>query len=216
MRGHRGRRRHINVGSGSIPADAGPPTSGHPDQATVKVYPRGCGATADRPCGHGVSKGLSPRMRGHLISSYALSHSLRSIPADAGPPRAVIDEDPGTRVYPRGCGATGESCRLAPSGPGLSPRMRGHRSETCFLPMDERSIPADAGPPESPPASPAPAWVYPRGCGATSDAAGLYHPSTGLSPRMRGHRDANGNGNLTVRSIPADAGPPGAARLEIL
>jgi len=86
--------------------------------------------------------------------------------------------------------------------------MRGHHPPHGKPPIEARSIPADAGPPDMIPAD----WdideVYPRGCGATCDDRCDLGDQLGLSPRMRGHHYLIEGVSSSERSIPADAGPP--------
>ena len=72
----------------------------------ARVYPRACGGTyvcADR---RRLLWGLSPRVRGNLISKRRQSAWIGSIPARAGEPlnRYWVKTESG--VYPRACGGT--------------------------------------------------------------------------------------------------------------
>ena len=76
-----------------------------------------------------------------------------------------------------------------------------------------RSIPARAGEPCErcePGQWPA---VYPRPCGGTSTILTPVGPMVGLSPPVRGNRQAMGQGPNKSRSIPARAGEPKLARV---
>ena len=90
----------------SIPAGAGEPNSTPPQDATLKVYPRGCGGTAAGLFFHSVSKGLSPRVRGNLPALPLPPIFKRSIPAGAGEPPVERTHKDLLAVYPRGCGGT--------------------------------------------------------------------------------------------------------------
>ena len=85
----RGNPRHTQKWTdlgGSIPACAGEPRPGTLSARRCRVYPRVCGGT------HLVQRrrywpyGLSPRVRGNLLSADHLGSLLRSIPACAGEP----------------------------------------------------------------------------------------------------------------------------------
>jgi len=106
-------------------------------------------------------------MRGHHETCLKVGRVWGSIPADAGPPRAVSLRPLELEVYPRGCGATRRTYPFAASYAGLSPRMRGHHAGQVHLVVKLGSIPADAGPPPSRCRWSSSRRVYPRGCGAT-------------------------------------------------
>jgi len=167
MRGHlllalQGRHR-----KGSIPADAGAPSKPRPCPSFMGVYPRGCGGTR-RPTSQSTArKGLSPRMRGHLLSVPLCPSPVRSIPADAGAPLSKWEMTTPGEVYPRGCGGTQRGVWGGARQKGLSPRMRGHPGGDIEFDPPERSIPADAGAPAQCPSSRRSWRVYPRGCGGT-------------------------------------------------
>jgi len=91
--------------------------------------------------------------------------------------------------------------------------MRGHPSSYLIERIVIGSIPADAGPPIEEGNLTAAIEVYPRGCGATSATSATAGLREGLSPRMRGHRLPLNDALKQVRSIPADAGPPGQRAL---
>jgi len=134
--------------------------------------------------------------------------SLRSIPADAGPPvKRIFARKTGT-VYPRGCGATFKGPQRTRSPEGLSPRMRGHPDIVAGGDDCERSIPACAGPPRTGRAGTRRSWVYPRVCGATRSIGRSKALEIGLSPRVRGHRLRLKVSSGMQGSIPACAGPP--------
>ena len=68
----------------SIPAGAGEPERGFIFWSVDKVYPRGCGGTAQSITGSYRAQGLSPRVRGNLSNSYSATPDIRSISAGAG------------------------------------------------------------------------------------------------------------------------------------
>ena len=115
---------------------------------------------------------------------------------------------PGSRVYPRVCGGTRLRCMRVKGYNGLSPRMRGNPCQQRHAIRNGRSIPAYAG--EPPPVR----WdvtdrkVYPRVCGGTLRWVWSHYRTWGLSPRMRGNRDAYLREYSEYGSIPAYAGEP--------
>ncbi len=86
--------------------------------------------------------------------------------------------------------------------------MRGYHQIRNRLDETPRSIPADAGLPETSGAGAQAARVYPRGCGATPRASSSPRRTPGLSPRMRGYPSCRAICASCPRSIPADAGLP--------
>ena len=163
MRGNRHARPRHGFRMGSIPAHAGEPGCLDPVYARDRVYPRACagnptpaharGTQRERGC-RGVSRGLSPRMRGNrpracggtggatwLAGPYGgLSPRMRgnpqvaagrdaalgSIPAHAGEPRLHFPGIGVAGVYPRACGGTAAFAKFEQEVKGLSPRMRGN------------------------------------------------------------------------------------------
>ena len=171
VRGNPGYRLGQRADLGSIPACAGEPPSTTQQPVSVSVYPRVCGGTVDNPACQHCLQGLSPRVRGNLITPARYRVMSRSIPACAGEPRAARRSVRRPRVYPRVCGGTQTGFGENDAGRGLSPRVRGNpncgrRSRTCY-----RSIPACAGEPLRSVASTPDTAVYPRVCGGTSRAA---------------------------------------------
>ena len=114
---------------GSIPARAGEPQWASCPRGTRAVYPRACGGTALYQVGAITSRGLSPRVRGNLLTERVMDFPIGSIPARAGEP-AVL----GVHL---------------PALEGLSPRVRGNPCETMLAENAYRSIPARAGEPGS-------------------------------------------------------------------
>ena len=153
---------------GSIPAGAGktsPTTSG---AAPGAVYPRGCGENNNRIPARLGWAGLSPRVRGKHHRPLRVQLQARSIPAGAGKTTTVSLPVWGGQVYPRGCGENFFSARICSMSAGLSPRVRGKRSNPtkCFCRI--RSIPAGAGKTKAWAPWPTTRGVYPRGCGENS------------------------------------------------
>jgi len=65
MRGYQISEGAKEVHGRSIPADAGLPGGRRGDRGSLRVYPRGCGATVACGCAAPIVSGLSPRMRGY-------------------------------------------------------------------------------------------------------------------------------------------------------
>ena len=146
----RGNRRHLPAYPGrvgSIPACAGEPRPHTAPSGMPGVYPRLCGGTG-RPQHPGRGgMGLSPLVRGNLMWCFAISSLLRSIPACAGEPRAVVDAVRPFGVYPRLCGGTRHLRAPQLLAAGLSPLVRGNRNLEWIGTPKWGSIPACAGEP---------------------------------------------------------------------
>ena len=177
---------------GSIPACAGEPGPIVKVGPPSGVYPRVCGGTLvpNRP--RRRKTGLSPRVRGNLAAARDAPENARSIPACAGEPARRIYRSASAGVYPRVCGGTpvGDSVLIAGGW----------------------SIPACAGEPGNHGAIDAFGKVYPRVCGGTPLTAATPASPTGLSPRVRGNRNAHATRTRPFRSIPACAGEPGPTK----
>ena len=98
-----------------------------------------------------------------------------------------------------------------PFRPGLSPRVRGNRSDGVAGPGMAGSIPACAGEPLAEVSGTAQSGVYPRVCGGTHCPAQPFPPVQGLSPRVRGNPYPTVRRQQLDGSIPACAGEPPAA-----
>ncbi|KPQ08598.1 MAG: hypothetical protein HLUCCA12_01930 [Rhodobacteraceae bacterium HLUCCA12] len=194
--------------SGSIPADAGEPSTSACSCAALRVYPRGCGGTFLVSRRWRCLAGLSPRMRGNRIRRSALFCDLGSIPADAGEPIRFALSPCFLRVYPRGCGGTTAAPYAVNIKRGLSPRMRGNLVRRRHHSSLSGSIPADAGEPSPRATHAVSKWVYPRGCGGTVPLECRTRSLRGLSPRMRGNQPRERRRYRRIGSIPADAGEP--------
>ena len=192
----------------SIPACAGEPTPGMVVTSDGKVYPRVCGGTRRNNIPVNYEGGLSPRVRGNLLSCALMVGGLRSIPACAGEPAAKAIVEYGPTVYPRVCGGTIFLFRPYHIRGGLSPRVRGNRQWRWRLRHRRRSIPACAGEPRIKYASRRRVKVYPRVCGGTSVWSSDTRLLSGLSPRVRGNQRLELRHQAAQRSIPACAGEP--------
>ena len=87
VRGNLGDCLSVVACQGSIPACAGEPWQPERIEQASRVYPRVCGGTALQALLGRAGNGLSPRVRGNLISISCSTVSLGSIPACAGEPR---------------------------------------------------------------------------------------------------------------------------------
>ena len=188
VRGNQYPLRQMAAVERSIPACAGEPIPGQPEQPGQGVYPRVCGGTALPASKRYPSPGLSPRVRGNQVRLLLSRIHLGSIPACAGEPD--------------------ESAVGPPPQQGLSPRVRGNLDT---LPGDVAiygSIPACAGEPWCGNAGGICARVYPRVCGGTERYHRLLAPVQGLSPRVRGNPIRPPVRLMNFGSIPACAGEP--------
>ena len=199
---------HEYAHGGSIPASAGEPETPNISSCCTRVYPRECGGTCAGCYRRLVGQGLSPRVRGNLLSVITCWVGGGSIPASAGEPVPAIRPALIGGVYPRECGGTFlYSCAPQYDG-GLSPRVRGNPSATVRQGLPRRSIPASAGEPGPRAPVPQPQPVYPRECGGTISIESLATMGLGLSPRVRGNRRRPPPQYQCERSIPASAGEP--------
>ena len=91
---------------------------------------------------------------------------------------------------------------------GLSPRVRGNRTESAPVGANQRSIPACAGEPGQTVYKKGEEGVYPRVCGGTKAPMATAVRLSGLSPRVRGNQCSGTTLRRNSRSIPACAGEP--------
>ena len=125
-------------------------------------------------------------MRGKPFRYLFSSVNDGSIPACAGEASAMMRSSRATRVYPRVCGGSAVAGTTTGGNQGLSPRVRGKRSEPGAADDEARSIPACAGE-----ALDTITWVgairvYPRVCGGSRISIRGRAGRAGLSPRVRG------------------------------
>ena len=156
--------------------------------------------------------GLSPRGRGNPLGPLGYYLADGSIPAWAGQPIASPAVPKTLPVYPRVGGATHPDCEECQATTGLSPRGRGNPIPATSERFIRRSIPAWAGQPATSPDLRSAPEVYPRVGGATVNGSGCKTRYMGLSPRGRGNPLTKQRCCLCLRSIPAWAGQPHAAR----
>ena len=131
-----------------------------------------------------------------------------SIPACAGEPVMDKPSTPGTAVYPRVGGGTGQQPKRPPEIVGLSPRGRGNQHDSVEKGAVPGSIPAWAGEPTSRWQHDTRSKVYPRVGGGTSELMREIEDARGLSPRGRGNHGYPGCPSVQLGSIPAWAGEP--------
>ena len=170
-------------------------------------HPRSCGANqaANMPVREGG--GSSPLVRGQHPTCRHSEHQHRIIPARAGP--TVCGAVSGVIVadHPRSCGANGTRHHSEASVDGSSPLVRGQQGKTAKASDGARIIPARAGP-TGYQANP---WMlgadYPRSCGANSLHVVMSVLLNGSSPLVRGQLYGEHTGRVTMRIIPARAGP---------
>ena len=211
VRGNRLRMEPIGRNPGPIPACAGQPKNLAAWASRKRAYPRVCGATTSISTCSSFRPGLSPRVRGNRSRARKTGNQIRPIPACAGQPAALLFAPSAVRAYPRVCGATQNRIGGKSHGWGLSPRVRGNRG-TCRSPARGAGpIPACAGQPRLSGVCRLSERAYPRVCGATELTAPLTKCDVGLSPRVRGNRDAQLKAGLAVGPIPACAGQPNNA-----
>ena len=147
LRGNRLERKPGLQPGRSIPAPAGEPAAGPRGRSLIAVYPRACGGTRPKASCRSKSSGLSPRLRGNPHQDSVAGPLRGSIPAPAGEPGRSGTRHSPSGVYPRACGGTLLLGVPRTSVVGLSPRLRGNRSESGAGGGKNRSIPAPAGEP---------------------------------------------------------------------
>ena len=91
---------------GSIPACAGKPWSPVRRPASAGVHPRVRGETEGRTLKTAPRNGPSPRARGNHQATLYEFGQMGSIPACAGKPRTVREDEDVARVHPRVRGET--------------------------------------------------------------------------------------------------------------
>ena len=212
MRGHPVYEGAPFLWQGTIPAGAGTPPQSVPRLRSVRDYPRGCGDTSGQSARTVPSRGLSPRVRGHLSIRTIPRTPSWTIPAGAGTPLGSQQGRARSRDYPRGCGDTGITGELLVDRLGLSPRVRGHQSSAYRRGELTGTIPAGAGTPLVGVKVLNRHGDYPRGCGDTSRLTLTSPDGLGLSPRVRGHQTATLKQCAKQGTIPAGAGTPGTTR----
>ena len=208
VRGNQPRWGLSNPGRWSIPACAGEPFLIDTGSPPEWVYPRVCGGTGRCRTRSGMTRGLSPRVRGNPPAYRVQSAGRGSIPACAGEPGAPPIPPRRRTVYPRVCGGTTALAAALRNRGGLSPRVRGNLLEKSDDLRRVGSIPACAGEPRWWGMQSRSLRVYPRVCGGTPRLPGRGRRRRGLSPRVRGNRGQMLLPGVSTGSIPACAGEP--------
>ena len=167
-----------------------------------------CGGTGADNVTEQINTGLSPRVRGNRKRLEWEYTGSRSIPACAGEPTSIPRMTRTMRVYPRVCGGTMKRALRTFGSQGLSPRVRGNRTDPAADCARDGSIPACAGEPRFRTAGCARSRVYPRVCGGTAFDFRHQGMLRGLSPRVRGNPGQGTEVIQIYRSIPACAGEP--------
>ncbi len=176
-------------------------------------YPRDCGGTRGFMSSSARISGLSPRLRGNQMKSPLSSIRRRAIPAIAGEPLWRRSCCHCLRGYPRDCGGTVACTSARNRTTGLSPRLRGNLGGFRYDLDVAGAIPAIAGEPRKTRACKLLPRGYPRDCGGTRRLRPSVTPALGLSPRLRGNRDAQRLRSVDLGAIPAIAGEPQSAAL---
>jgi len=177
---------------------------GHP---RMEVYLRVCGAIDPPLPTTPLARGLSPRVRSHLVLPERIDPTYRSISACAEP--SLLPERPFGRptVYLRVCGAISRKSSPRWPGRGLSPRVRSHQVDRYQERNPLRSISACAEPSNRRDRQGSSLEVYLRVCGAIQFADKMVPNASGLSPRVRSHHEARARQLEAKRSISACAEP---------
>ena len=106
VRGNQSQRLIMSASPGPIPACAGQPLNHLCRYYCPRAYPRVCGATCRAFRRAGLSRGLSPRVRGNLLDLEKSGLLQGPIPACAGQPWPILAPVLALWAYPRVCGAT--------------------------------------------------------------------------------------------------------------
>ena len=167
------------------------------------------------PAGSAID-GLSPRVRGNLCQPRLGEQQGRSIPARTGEPIRARMPFAAYSVYPRAYGGTAGTDTAKVSETGLSPRVRGNRTWYRLSRLDAGSIPARTGEPKRSRSLVRSSRVYPRAYGGTRQIADGVPADEGLSPRVRGNREAHDHSRELAGSIPARTGEPRQDRFSIV
>ena len=171
VRGNRGVHSTLPGLPRPIPACAGQPTPSPAGAWTPGAYPRVCGATDKRPCPTTGFVGLSPRVRGNRELLNFLAIAGGPIPACAGQPLSSRFIFCNIWAYPRVCGATATIPMPVRLETGLSPRVRGNRTQSNNALRRGGPIPACAGQPHGVCSLKLKIRAYPRVCGATRSSS---------------------------------------------
>ncbi len=172
---------------GSIPVCTGLPRKTSPTGPTARVYPRVYGATSTHSFRGMVGRGLSPCVRGYPDQQEQFTDRLGSIPVCTGLPPRAPGASPSSGVYPRVYGATFPLTRPRLGRGGLSPCVRGYRTNAHLGIRPSGSIPVCTGLPITLFEKLLSTRVYPRVYGATAREDVEMAREKGLSPCVRGY-----------------------------
>ena len=154
-------------------------------------------------------------MRGQRHRAIAQRARERIIPARAGPTERYASMIRWFADHPRSCGANQVSVFRVRWHYGSSPLVRGQPNYQYAHYWPHRIIPARAGPTTAIEIAPNSATDHPRSCGANLDITPQTGDATGSSPLVRGQRVCVCVCVLSLRIIPARAGPTIAHRIMI-
>ena len=169
-----------------IPAHAGNGGTRIPFLRSGRVHPRACGERIGiRGYGNGCT-GSSPRMRGTVTGTTAITGITRFIPAHAGNGSAARCRTGRASVHPRACGEREAGHADHARAGGSSPRMRGTGASTTLSTRLRWFIPAHAGNGPSDTIAICGVAVHPRACGERIPSKSDTFAAPGSSPRMRG------------------------------
>ena len=208
LRGNRAAGRGGAGRQGTIPAPAGKPWWTAARAPERRDYPRACGETDHVPRQPGITRGLSPRLRGNHCVKREHAPCSGTIPAPAGKPSPDRRRPAAYWDYPRACGETPRRRPTRSTSGGLSPRLRGNRRVVGERRDTGGTIPAPAGKPCRRKRRARPSRDYPRACGETAFVRRRFRFGSGLSPRLRGNRTGTVVFSSRYGTIPAPAGKP--------
>ena len=126
----------------------------------------------------------------------------------AGEPHRGDQDTQNEAVYPRPCGGAQISLISDVTSSGLSPPVRGSRTQSRPDSLAKGSIPARAGEPPWRPKGRTLRRVYPRPCGGAESITRRAVHNSGLSPPVRGSHLGLDRLERNDGSIPARAGEP--------
>ena len=135
------------TGDGPIPAGAGEPGQRPDSTRRQRAYPRRRGGTSMLRYRAISSRGLSPQARGNQHDVAAWREVEIPIPAGAGEPGVLCDQETIAGAYPRRRGGTIACPIVSAFTGGLSPQARGNLVRSGFASEVEGPIPAGAGEP---------------------------------------------------------------------
>ena len=159
-------------------------------------------------CASSLFTGLSPCVRGNRGTDDCAVASCRSIPVCTGEPGSATSAASSLRVYPRVYGGTDFLVHLGSPHVGLSPCVRGNLLGITRRPSISRSIPVCTGEPRQTSVLVNTFGVYPRVYGGTIQWIIRTRWSWGLSPCVRGNLELPHLNIITVGSIPVCTGEP--------